>query len=140
MRRVGALRVVSWSNILALLFLFALLIFWLTLRRVGTVYVIRVHLTEVFIPASRVFGCAIVRVACLEVGRVLLTIDFIPAVLIVICTPSCFSDALCLFRVSLAPKCIPALHIVFCAGRHFLFDVLMMVFNLHFEEFAPWFA
>lgn len=110
------------------------------MRRVFAVYVIRLHLTEVFIPALAVFGCAIVRVACLEVGRVLLTIDFIPALLIVICAPSCFSLAPCVFRVSLAPKCIPALLIVFCAGRHFLFDVLMVMFNLHFEESAPWFA
>jgi hypothetical protein len=93
-------------------------------------------LTMVTFPAVRVFGCAIVRVACLEVSRVLLTKDFIPALLVVLC-------ALCLnarFRVSLAHPCIPALLIFFCAGRHFLFDVLMVVFNLHFEEFAPWFA
>lgn len=109
------------------------------MRRVGAVYVIRVHLTILTIPAILVFGCAIVRVACLEVIRVLLTKDFIPALYVVV-SALCISNAPNVFRVSLAKECIPALLIVFCAGRHFLFDVLMVVFNLHFEEFAPWFA
>jgi len=110
------------------------------LRRVGAVYVIRIHLTEVSIPAVVVFGCAIVRVACLEVGRVLLTIDLIPALQRIVICALVFSDAPCVFRVSLAKKCVPALLIAFCAGRHFLFDVLVVVFDLHFEEFGPWFA